>query len=109
VDSAITNDQSTNQLFPIFYKDQQKTSDATQNVAPSIFNNLKQNRKRKYRPIMTGGDQYQIDAGQKAFGGIECSVCGLFYTQHEPEEELLHEQYHNSVKMLNFKVSGDVN
>ncbi|KAH8307377.1 hypothetical protein KR044_011001 [Drosophila immigrans] len=51
----------------------------------------------------TGVGQYQIDAGQKAFGARQCQQCGLVYTVHEPEEEQLHREYHNAVHVLRFK------
>ncbi|KAH8372247.1 hypothetical protein KR093_010709 [Drosophila rubida] len=51
----------------------------------------------------TGAGQYQIDAGQKAFGARQCQQCGLVYTVHEPEEEQLHREYHNAVHVLRFK------
>ncbi|KAI8041589.1 hypothetical protein M5D96_005854, partial [Drosophila gunungcola] len=50
-----------------------------------------------------GSNQYQIDAGQKAFGARQCQQCGLVYTVHEPEEEQLHREYHNSIHVLRFK------
>ena len=52
-----------------------------------------------------GEQQLQIDAGQKRFGGTTCRECGMFYTVHEPEEEMLHEKFHNSVNLLNFRVN----
>lgn len=50
-----------------------------------------------------GANQYQIDAGQKAFGARQCQQCGLVYTVHEPEEEQLHREYHSAVHVLRFK------
>lgn len=49
--------------------------------------------------------QLMIDAGQKRFGSITCKQCGMFYAVAEPQEEILHLKYHNSVHMLQFKVS----
>ena len=50
-----------------------------------------------------GTNQYQIDAGQKAFGAHQCKQCGLVYTLHEPEEEKLHRDFHASLHILRFK------
>lgn len=50
-----------------------------------------------------GSNQYQIDAGQKAFGAHQCKQCGLVYTVHEPEEEKLHRDFHASLHILRFK------
>lgn len=50
-----------------------------------------------------GDQQYQIDAGQKAFGLKQCPTCDMQYSVHEPEDELLHLKYHNSVNILSFK------
>ncbi|XP_055371886.1 N-acetyltransferase eco isoform X2 [Condylostylus longicornis] len=50
-----------------------------------------------------GGEQYQIDAGQKEFGAKQCEKCGLVYTVHEPEEEKLHKEYHDSMYFLKFR------
>lgn len=63
----------------------------------------KSNTLKKWKLI--ANNQLQIDAGQKKFGGHLCKVCGMFYTLHEPEEEILHEKYHNSINILKFKVS----
>lgn len=56
----------------------------------------------KWKPI--GNGQYQIDAGQKEFGMKQCAQCGMTYSVHEPEDELLHLNYHNSVDIFTFKV-----
>ncbi|XP_063695534.1 N-acetyltransferase ESCO2 [Culicoides brevitarsis] len=86
--------EESQKLFPLFEKSQQKVV------------NLEPEPKRvkvtnEWRPI--GDDQLQIDAGQKEFGAIECKTCGFIYTQHVPEDEMLHQQFHNSCQILNFK------
>lgn len=52
-----------------------------------------------------GDGQLLIDAGQKRFGSITCKQCGMVYAVAEPQEEILHLKYHNSVHVLQFKVS----
>lgn len=56
----------------------------------------------KWKPI--GDNQYQIDAGQKEFGLKQCGQCGMSYSVHEPEDEILHMKFHNSIEILSFKV-----
>ncbi|EDW93739.1 N-acetyltransferase eco [Drosophila yakuba] len=82
-------------LFPIF----------TQRLQPVVQKSLRRRPDTSMRLISAAGgsNQYQIDAGQKAFGARQCQQCGLVYTVHEPEEELLHREYHNSIHVLRFK------
>uniref|UniRef100_A0A8D8CAS1 N-acetyltransferase eco n=1 Tax=Culex pipiens TaxID=7175 RepID=A0A8D8CAS1_CULPI len=91
-------------LFPIFHKDHQRTvaqvEASQQQIYGGLFDRKRQRRLRTWRPI--GSDQYQIDAGQKEYGAQQCAECGLMYTVHEPEEELIHENYHNSLHVLKF-------
>lgn len=100
--SPIPNDR----LFPIFYKDHQRivaeTEGAKQEACLGLFDptRRRQKRLRSWRPI--GSNQYQIDAGQKEYGAQTCSECGLVYSVHEPEEELIHANYHNSRHVLKF-------
>ncbi|XP_055528320.1 N-acetyltransferase eco [Wyeomyia smithii] len=92
-------------LFPIFHKDHQRTVQIREStIEPSLglFDPTRRRRKHahNWRPI--GANQYQIDAGQKEYGAQQCSGCGLIYSVHEPEEELIHENYHNSQHVLKF-------
>ncbi|XP_034107500.1 N-acetyltransferase eco [Drosophila albomicans] len=88
--------EPSGKLFPIF----------TQRLQPLP----QKSTRRKFNASATrltaaasGAGQYQIDAGQKAFGARQCQQCGLVYTVHEPEEEQLHREYHNAVHVLRFK------
>lgn len=49
--------------------------------------------------------QYQIDAGQKKFGGFLCKQCGLYYSRGEPEDEAEHDKYHEAKEIFKFNVS----
>ncbi|XP_017091072.2 N-acetyltransferase eco [Drosophila bipectinata] len=83
-------------LFPIF----------TQRLQPVIKPSTRRRPETYTKLLMAaagGTNQYQIDAGQKAFGARQCQQCGLVYTVHEPEEEQLHRDYHNSIHVLRFK------
>ncbi|TDG53147.1 hypothetical protein AWZ03_000690 [Drosophila navojoa] len=82
-------------LFPIF----------TQRLQPMPQKSTRHKANSSMRLMVgaSGSNQYQIDAGQKAFGARQCQQCGLVYTVHEPEEEQLHREYHDSVHVLRFK------
>ncbi|XP_034122677.1 N-acetyltransferase eco isoform X2 [Drosophila guanche] len=82
-------------LFPIFTQRLQPVPQKTTRRKPDTSMRL--------QSAATGSNQYQIDAGQKAFGARQCQQCGLVYTVHEPEEEKLHREYHSSIHILRFK------
>ncbi|XP_034655755.1 N-acetyltransferase eco isoform X1 [Drosophila subobscura] len=82
-------------LFPIFTQRLQPVPQKTTRRKPGTSMRL--------QSAATGSNQYQIDAGQKAFGARQCQQCGLVYTVHEPEEEKLHREYHSSIHILRFK------
>ncbi|XP_006634013.3 N-acetyltransferase ESCO1 isoform X1 [Lepisosteus oculatus] len=42
-----------------------------------------------------GPQQTIIDAGQKRFGAVTCSVCGMLYSAANPEDETQHLLFHN--------------
>ncbi|XP_058838013.1 N-acetyltransferase eco [Topomyia yanbarensis] len=92
-------------LFPIFNKNHQRQVadiDSSREPNYSLFDSRRRhyNKLHHWRPI--GSNQYQIDAGQKEYGAQHCRECGLVYSVHEPEEELIHENYHNSLHKLRF-------
>lgn len=90
-------------LFPIFrkgFQEPQPIRDLYTHIADTTTNGML--ALHKWKPI--GNEQYQIDAGQKEFGMKQCAQCGMTYSVHEPEDELLHLKYHNSVEVLAFKV-----
>ena len=45
-----------------------------------------------------GENQRILDAGQKAYGAVQCPECMLVYHIKEPEDELLHAKIHDSLK-----------
>lgn len=54
-------------------------------------------RKRKAPPPPPAKQQQQmyLDFGQRSFGRqIECAVCGMLYTEGEPEDEKEHQRRH---------------
>ncbi|XP_016956063.1 N-acetyltransferase eco [Drosophila biarmipes] len=90
-----TTEEVHPKLFPIF----------TQRLQPVVQKSMRRRPDTSMRLLSAAGgsNQYQIDAGQKAFGARQCQQCGLVYTVHEPEEEQLHREYHNSIHVLRFK------
>nr|XP_019548585.2 N-acetyltransferase eco [Aedes albopictus] len=110
VSKQFTTGQSqveSNKLFPIFYKDHQRMvaaqSQSEQDTCHGLFDAVRRKPKRLRISFRgAGSNQYQIDAGQKAYGALQCPECGLLYSVHEPEEELIHENYHNSLHILRF-------
>ncbi|KAB0407027.1 hypothetical protein E2I00_006121 [Balaenoptera physalus] len=51
--------------------------------------------------------QLIIDAGQKRFGAVSCSVCGMLYTASNPEDETQHLLFHNQfISAVKYVVSG---
>ncbi|KAL2085648.1 hypothetical protein ACEWY4_018968 [Coilia grayii] len=42
-----------------------------------------------------GGQPTTTDSGQKSFGAVVCSVCGMLYTASSPEDESQHLLFHN--------------
>nr|XP_056710528.1 N-acetyltransferase ESCO1 [Euleptes europaea] len=63
---------------------------------------------QKLREAVKDGDkQLIIDAGQKRFGAISCSICGMLYTASNPEDETQHLLFHNqficAVKYVGWK------
>lgn len=93
---SVSEAGSQPKLFPIF----------TQRLQPVVRQSTRRRPETFTRRLMNaagGSNQYQIDAGQKAFGARQCQQCGLVYTVHEPEEEQLHRDYHNSIHVLRFK------
>lgn len=87
--------QQSDKLFPIF----RKNFNAIGTKAPTFSTLAKPSK--DWIPI--GDQQYQLDVGQKEFGLRTCPQCEMQYSVHEPEDELLHMEYHNRVKTLSVK------
>ncbi|XP_053565479.1 N-acetyltransferase ESCO2 [Bombina bombina] len=66
----------------------------------------KQSRKKKEANKMPE-DQMIIDAGQKHFGPVVCSTCGMIYAAASLEDEAQHGQYHQrlleSIRFVGWK------
>ncbi|XP_015373116.1 PREDICTED: N-acetyltransferase ESCO2-like [Diuraphis noxia] len=93
--SVVINESPQTKFFPIF---------TNQTPSPSHITCEKPTARRIKRII--DATQYQIDAGQKKFGGFLCKQCGLYYSRGEPEDEAEHDKYHvakNIFKYNSFK------
>lgn len=121
------NDKSSKKLYPIFCKNDKTSSSAvypstsgnsnkchstTSHAFDKQYQNINSTKLeiRKWKQSLdtdsqSNAAQLQIDAGQKKFGSITCNICGMLYTLHVPEEEILHLKYHNSFNILQFKVT----
>ncbi|XP_071341007.1 uro-adherence factor A-like isoform X2 [Trachinotus anak] len=62
---------------------------------------------KKLKEADKDGTQTIIDAGQKHFGAVACSVCGMLYSAANPEDEsqhlLFHNQFISAVKYVGWK------
>ncbi|XP_050080141.1 N-acetyltransferase eco [Anopheles maculipalpis] len=102
-----TATQVGNEYYPLFYPDRAKElwKQQTDTVPKQtdIFHLLRQqDNPTRVTKHGAGPNQYQIDAGQRVYGAIQCKECGLTYSTHEPEEELFHNNFHRSQAKLTF-------
>ncbi|XP_040022541.2 uncharacterized protein LOC120811341 isoform X2 [Gasterosteus aculeatus] len=62
---------------------------------------------KKLKEADKDATQTIIDAGQKHFGAVACSVCGMLYSAANPEDEsqhlLFHNQFISAVKYVGWK------
>ncbi|XP_029314091.1 LOW QUALITY PROTEIN: COPII coat assembly protein sec16 [Cottoperca gobio] len=62
---------------------------------------------KKLKEADKDNTQTIIDAGQKHFGAVACSVCGMLYSAANPEDEsqhlLFHNQFISAVKYVGWK------
>ncbi|XP_041823865.1 protein MLP1 homolog [Melanotaenia boesemani] len=62
---------------------------------------------KKLKEADNDSSQTIIDAGQKHFGAVACSVCGMLYSAANPEDEsqhlLFHNQFVSAVKYVGWK------
>lgn len=87
-------------LYPIFYANNNNNAS---NTAPKESQTV-QNLRKIWKPL--SDDQMLIDAGQKKFGHTQCSECGLVYHIGDPDDEIIHHNYHHSTNVLKFNVSS---
>ncbi|AWP17100.1 putative microtubule-associated protein futsch-like [Scophthalmus maximus] len=62
---------------------------------------------KKLKEADKDGTQTVIDAGQKHFGAVACTICGMLYSAANPEDEsqhlLFHNQFISAVKYVGWK------
>ncbi|XP_063307561.1 N-acetyltransferase ESCO1 [Pelobates fuscus] len=105
-------------LFHNFVTDQMTTSPANGSTVtkpllaakPSTLTseaNLQKEIKKLRDAEKDSSKQPIIDAGQKQFGALSCSICGMLYTASNPEDEtqhlLFHNQFISAVKYVGWK------
>ncbi|KAM4694998.1 N-acetyltransferase ESCO2 [Discoglossus pictus] len=66
---------------------------STPSSTPAALNKIQRQNKRR-KEVKTSEDQMIIDAGQKHFGPVVCSTCGMIYAAASLEDEAQHAQYH---------------
>ncbi|KAK7881718.1 hypothetical protein WMY93_030127 [Mugilogobius chulae] len=78
-----------------------------QNVEVPMSDSSLQKEIKKLKEADKDGTQTIIDAGQKHFGPVACSVCGMLYSAANPEDEsqhlLFHNQFISAVKYVGWK------
>lgn len=78
-----------------------------QNVETPLSDASLQKEVKKLKEADKDGTQTIIDAGQKHFGAVACSVCGMLYSAANPEDEsqhlLFHNQFISAVKYVGWK------
>ncbi|XP_046739461.1 uncharacterized protein LOC124407398 [Diprion similis] len=105
VSSNLDNSHQTKgtKLYPLFNKDFARTKsliETSKNVGrgtkrPAGWQLSAKNAAKDDR-------QYQLDAGQKQFGATQCPECGVVYQIGDPSDEISHQNYHDSIKILKF-------
>lgn len=77
------------------------------NVETPMSDATLQKEIKKLKEADKDGSQTIIDAGQKHFGPVACSVCGMLYSAANPEDEsqhlLFHNQFISAVKYVGWK------
>ncbi|KAG8445891.1 hypothetical protein GDO86_010616 [Hymenochirus boettgeri] len=104
--SINSSDKKGSNIFPIFSTPANKRAldlkgDLTSPLCSSTPSNIsvamgklpKQCRKKR-EGKKEAEDQLVIDAGQKHFGPVACSTCGMIYAAANLEDEAQHVQYH---------------
>lgn len=83
-------------LFPIFY--------GAQNNCSKNIKCQKIIETKKLKPVAS--NQLLLDAGQKRFGATQCPECELLYHMGDPNDEIMHNNYHEAKNTLRFWVSN---
>ena len=87
----------TQKLFPLFTKGYTlKDKDETKKIK-------KNNNWQLSKKYGNSHDQYQLDAGQKIFGAVQCEECKIIYHAGDADDENAHLNYHNNHKVLKFQ------
>ncbi|KAF5301137.1 hypothetical protein FQR65_LT08967 [Abscondita terminalis] len=90
-ESAMSFDENE-KLFPIFC--------GKQNPSTMNCKTVKTNTTKKLKPLPK--NQLLLDCGQKKFGAKQCDACNFVYHMGDPNDELIHMNYHNAGTILRF-------
>ncbi|XP_057679070.1 N-acetyltransferase ESCO2 [Corythoichthys intestinalis] len=87
-----TPPKESGSVYPIFGS-ASKRSKST----PTQPSSTTKERTTRWRKEKHDRDQLIIDAGQKQFGATTCGSCGMVYSADNPEDNLQHDQFHQSI------------
>ncbi|XP_034415572.1 platelet binding protein GspB-like isoform X2 [Cyclopterus lumpus] len=106
VDPSVENKTETVDSAEKTSKEPQEAAEPQDGRTP-LSDACLQKEVKKLKEADKDGTQTIIDAGQKHFGAVACSVCGMLYSAANPEDEsqhlLFHNQFISAVKYVGWK------
>ncbi|XP_034415574.1 uncharacterized protein LOC117749321 isoform X4 [Cyclopterus lumpus] len=107
VDPSVENKTETVDSAEKTSKEPQDRAAEPQDGRTPLSDACLQKEVKKLKEADKDGTQTIIDAGQKHFGAVACSVCGMLYSAANPEDEsqhlLFHNQFISAVKYVGWK------
>ncbi|XP_043921311.1 N-acetyltransferase ESCO1 [Protopterus annectens] len=100
--SKVTNSNASEKTKSVPLEQHSVTKSSAMPSDASIQKEIK-----RLKELEDDDQQLTIDAGQKRFGPVTCSICGMLYTASNPEDEtqhlLFHNQFVSAVKYVGWK------
>ncbi|XP_057654447.1 N-acetyltransferase ESCO2 [Diorhabda carinulata] len=87
-----SNLEKNDKLFPVFYPQTAKLK--PKNTEKTV------NADKKLKKLPPS--QMLLDAGQKKFGMTQCNECNIVYHMGDPNDEMMHLNYHTAQHVLRF-------
>lgn len=94
----VSDDQKLNKLFPVFYPGHTAGLEKKEKVEKVMVN-----AEKKFKKLPPG--QMLINAGQKKFGITLCSEYNYVYHEGDPNNEIMHSDFHSARLIMQFSVS----
>ncbi|XP_041814637.1 N-acetyltransferase ESCO2 [Chelmon rostratus] len=110
--AAASPPKESSAVYPIFSSASKRLRKALQPAAscgapPGLMTSLQTPAPVRRRREKQDDDQLVIDAGQKQFGAMTCSSCGMIYSADNPEDNFQHSQFHqrflDSIRFVGWK------